>query len=348
MLYRAIFMMCVLTISGWAEDRGLSELASSLASQIKSHVKGAVAVTSFVDTRGGPYCQAFNRYLVDRLDILLVKGNSDFAVVTRDRVEEIFKETNLALAKNYDASTFAKVGHQLGAHALIRGSYTIQQQGATISIAAQLLDVETGRIVGGDVVEIPLSADIRTLLESQMCAELNSGQSHIGANNATRSISPETPRRNAPPSTVQRSSSDEVPIQSSSQIQSSGTSAIVTRIRSMNSLTAVTFKIDNSMAGKQAWIRQPSQFPFGIYTNKTLIIDNNGRRYRLVNDHPDVPEQVSRYEMNVYTLEPHEIAYVTYLFEKLDPAARSFDVHFISMNTDGDFPDQTPIHVALQ
>jgi TolB-like protein len=177
MLGRLLLPIFILVAPCLSQERGLSELASSLSAQIKARVKGPVAVTSFLNTRADSYCPAFNRYLVDRLNILLVKGNSDFDVVTRDRVEEAFKEINLALAKNYDASTFAKIGKHLGAKALIRGSYTIQQQGATISIAAQLLDVESGRIVGGEVQELPLSADVKALLEPQACGgdSLNPG-----------------------------------------------------------------------------------------------------------------------------------------------------------------------------
>jgi TolB-like protein len=170
--------VCILAAVGLPQDRGLSELASSLSVQIKGRVKGPVAITSFLNTKGGSYCPSFNSYLVDRLNILLVKGNPDFDVVTRDRVEEVFKEINLALAKNYDAATFAKIGHHLGARALIRGSYTIQQQGGTVSIAAQLLDVETGRIVGGEVQELPLSADVRALLEAQACSDELSNSSN--------------------------------------------------------------------------------------------------------------------------------------------------------------------------
>ncbi len=169
MITRIVFVICLLVAPCLTQERGLNELASSLTNQIKTRSKGPVAVTSFVNTRGGNYCPSFNSYLVDRLNILLAKSNTQFDVVTRDRVEEIFKETNLALGKNYDASTFAKVGHMLGARALIRGSYTILQQGATISIAAQLLDVESGRIVGGEVAELPLSADVRTLVEGEAC-----------------------------------------------------------------------------------------------------------------------------------------------------------------------------------
>ena len=146
-----------------AQERELKELAASLTTQVKQRGKGPVAITSFVG--GTSYCPAFSDYLVDRLNIFIVRENTDFDVVTRERVEEVFKEINLALGKNYDTTTFAKIGRQLGAKSLIRGSYTIQPAAATVSIAAQLLDVETGRIIGGDVAEIPYTGDIRTVLD---------------------------------------------------------------------------------------------------------------------------------------------------------------------------------------
>jgi TolB-like protein len=160
-----------------AQDRGLTELASSLGTQIKQRAKGPVAVTSFVNANVGNYCPAFSIYLVDRLTILLVRANADIDVVTRDRVEEVFKEINLTLAKNYDSSTFAKVGHQLGAKSLVRGSYTIEQQGAIVSVAAQLLDVETGRVIGGDLAELPLTSDLKAILDSPACVANDSSRS---------------------------------------------------------------------------------------------------------------------------------------------------------------------------
>jgi hypothetical protein len=151
-----------------AQERELKDLANSLTVQVKQRGKGPVAITSFVN--GETYCSAFSSYLVDRLNIYMVRGNADFDIVTRERVEEVFKEINLALGKNYDATTFAKVGRQLGAKSLIRGSYTIQPAAATISIAAQVLDVETGRIIGGDLAEIPYTGDLRTLLDRSGCS----------------------------------------------------------------------------------------------------------------------------------------------------------------------------------
>ncbi|MGA2578475.1 MAG: hypothetical protein ABSH24_20875 [Bryobacteraceae bacterium] len=78
------------------------------------------------------------------------------------------------MGKNYDSSTFSRIGQQLGARELIRGSYTIQSFGATISIAAQLVDVETGRIIGGDLAELPYTGDIKAMLACQDCSSKDS------------------------------------------------------------------------------------------------------------------------------------------------------------------------------
>jgi len=127
---RALLIVFASAVACSAQDKELRALADNLTSQIKSRGKGPVAITSFVNVN---YCPAFSIFLVDRLSILIARGNADFDVVTRDRVEEVFKEINLALGKNYDASTFAKIGKQLGTRSLIRGSYTVLNAGATAS-----------------------------------------------------------------------------------------------------------------------------------------------------------------------------------------------------------------------
>lgn len=167
-------LVCLFECLCPAQEKELQELAASLSTQVRQRGKGPVAITSFVN--GSTFCPVFSSYLVDRLNIFMVRGNNDFDVVTRDRVEEVFKEINLALGKNYDATTFARIGKQLGAKSLVRGSYTIQPGAATVSIAAQLLEVETGRIIGGDVADIPYIGDIRSLLDQNGCGPQGSVQ----------------------------------------------------------------------------------------------------------------------------------------------------------------------------
>lgn len=168
MISRTTLVIFFCFFAAWcpAQSRELKDLSASLTAQVKQRGNWPIAITSFVN--GETYCPAFSTYLVDRLNIFMVRGNTD-DVVTRERVEEVFKEINLALGKNYDAATFAKVGRQMGARSLIRGSYTIQPAAATISIAAQILDVETGRIIGGDMAEIPYTGDLRDLLDQNGC-----------------------------------------------------------------------------------------------------------------------------------------------------------------------------------
>jgi TolB-like protein len=345
MLGRLCLIICTVVASGSAQDHGLSELASSLISQIKARAKGPVAVTSFVNTQGDTYCSTFSNYLVDRLNILLVKHDTEFVVVTRDRVEEVFKEINLALAKNYDASTFAKVGRHLGAKALIRGRYTIQQQGATISVAAQLIDVESGRIAGGDVEEIPLSTDIQTLLEGPTCGDDSRSGSRDGASPGKAGLAA---NKQGAESTA--SNNIEIPFQSSAWIYWQQLRASVVRIRSYNGLTAITFKIDGSSnSDPYRWIPAPMQTAaHDFYTANTNIIDQNGRRYRLMDDSVDLPEQ-PKYSNGNYVLAPHESIFVTYAFEPLGPAAHKLKITFPEIIKDGNLDvGRVTILVGLQ
>jgi TolB-like protein len=147
-------------------------LSNTLSDQLAAKTKGPVAVLSFVSPSYGP---AFSTFLVDRLNILLASSNKQFEVVTRDRIEDAFHEINLALGKNYDASTFAKIGKTVGAKALVRGSYVVMPDNAKVSVTAQLLDVETGRIIGGGFADIPYTGDIKTMLTPQENAGAESG-----------------------------------------------------------------------------------------------------------------------------------------------------------------------------
>jgi hypothetical protein len=101
---------------------------------------------------------------LDRLNILLARDNSAFAVVARSRVEDAFKEIDLGLSKYYDASTFAKIGKQLGARSIIRGSYTVRSSSGVVSIVGEILDVESGRLIGGEEVNMQLTGDLKAML----------------------------------------------------------------------------------------------------------------------------------------------------------------------------------------
>jgi hypothetical protein len=121
-------------------------------------------------------------------------------------------------------------------------------------------------------------------------------------------------------------------------------------MRSFNGMTAVSFKIDgsgNNDSGR--WVPAPkrtSQADF--YSANTNIIDQSGRRYRLIDDNVNVPEQIT-YQGGNYVLAPHETIFVTYLFDALDPAARNLDVTFPEIIKDGNLDlSRLTMHVVLQ
>lgn len=167
LLFAACIGLGIMAGPASAQNRELQTLAESLASQIKERGLSPVAFTHFSNPE---YGDAFSIFIVDRLSVLLTRGAPTFDVVARDRMEEALKEMNLSLASNFDSATFVKLGKQVGAKLLIRGSYTVQAGAATVSLVTQLLDVETGRIVGGELVELPYTGDIKTMLTPRASA----------------------------------------------------------------------------------------------------------------------------------------------------------------------------------
>jgi hypothetical protein len=137
----------------------------------------------------------------------------------------------------------------------------------------------------------------------------------------------------------------EIPFLTGSEINRGGTLITrVTKIRIINGFTALTFKIDGSANGQQRIAYRRPNNP----SIDTLIIDDQGRRYAMVNETPSVAEQ-PRFapDSPFYWLEPHESIFVTYLYERLSPDVRSFDVKFSGLINDiGEQPQQ--IHVVLQ
>jgi hypothetical protein len=161
LVFGCIILSVAMPPSSGAQDSELRILASSLASQIKAKGQGPVAVSAFRNCEYGP---AFSSYVLDRLNILLARDNSAFAVVARSRVDDAFKEIDLSLSKYYDASTFAKIGKQLGARSIIRGSYVVRASSGVVSIVGEILDVESGRLIGGEEVIMQLTGDLRAML----------------------------------------------------------------------------------------------------------------------------------------------------------------------------------------
>jgi len=143
----------------------------------------------------------------------------------------------------------------------------------------------------------------------------------------------------------------EVPVLSSTFAYADGIKATVTRIRTINGFTAVTFKVDGSGNSRSdLFVVQVKGGSDDFRTEHTYLIDNNGRRYHLVNEKPEVPEQIPSYDNNgFYMLAPHEVVFVTYLFDKVDDSARNLEVHFSNFVWDmGKVDGIPPIRVVLQ
>jgi len=97
-----------------------------------------------------------------RLNVLLSRSGKRFEIVTRSRIQEILRERHLKYAENFDEKTFAEIGKLAGADSVVSGEYSVFSN--RISVTVEVLDVSTGRIIGGEVLDLPRTSDMEALL----------------------------------------------------------------------------------------------------------------------------------------------------------------------------------------
>jgi TolB-like protein len=156
---RAVLLALLFTLPTVAQDAELRELSTNLAGVIHARAKSPIAVTTFVSEGCGP---SFGQFVSNRLNILLTQSGKPFEVVTRNRLNDAMKEINLRIGQNYDAASFAKLGKIVGAKALVRGDYHVFE--SKVSLNAEVIEVESGQMIGGHFVDVPLTADVKGLI----------------------------------------------------------------------------------------------------------------------------------------------------------------------------------------
>jgi len=103
-------------------------------------------------------------------------GGPSFAVVERERLEEVLAEQKLSRSASFDAATAARIGRLLGARFLVLGGFF--DLAGTLRVDARVVEVETGKVVksvgaGGTLddflaVEQKVSSDLRAILEARL------------------------------------------------------------------------------------------------------------------------------------------------------------------------------------
>src|SRR5260370_21993057 len=99
----------------------------------------------------------------------------------------------------------------------------------------------------------------------------------------------------------------------------------VYRIRTVNNLTAITFKVDGSATTRSGVLILCPTGQDDFVTINSHMVDNNGNRYNLISNTILTPEYLDC-QNGFYQLAAHEVVYPTYLFNKLSSTATSFDI----------------------
>ncbi|MFU2519025.1 MAG: CsgG/HfaB family protein, partial [Clostridiales bacterium] len=94
---------------------------------------------------------------------------SRFAVVERNKLEEVLKELKLGQTRSFDSATTARIGKLLGAEYLVFGSYF--EFLGRFRIDARVVKVETGQVVAS--VGAAGKVDEFELLEKKIVSDLH-------------------------------------------------------------------------------------------------------------------------------------------------------------------------------
>lgn len=138
----------------------LSEPSQKIRAVLGKKTATPVLVASFLDMSNTQ--TAFGKYLADKFTVQL-RGESDsFEIIDRTAFDQILKENKLAAEQILDPSTIAQLGKWTGAKSMITGSYTVL--GSTVDLTIKAVSIERGTLLTSIDCVIPLTADLKALL----------------------------------------------------------------------------------------------------------------------------------------------------------------------------------------
>ncbi|MHB8173188.1 MAG: FlgO family outer membrane protein [Nitrospirota bacterium] len=159
----AIFLVSV-TTTVWANEKEISDLASSLSDKIATAGVKRVAVIDFTDLQGN--VTELGRFLAEEFSVALAENEKGYTVVDRTYLKsilkELFKEQKYAKRGIMDMRTTKKLGQIAGVDALITGSIT--PLGDNIRITVKILDTATAEVLGAADGDLARTKDIDELL----------------------------------------------------------------------------------------------------------------------------------------------------------------------------------------
>ena len=158
MKFLLIPLSLVLLLTGCATtvvsvDRAVEEIAWNTIDMIPEGVKPVIAVYNLRDmTSNGEV----NKLLVARLTTQLANAareeERDIIIVSRQVFNEVFQEHAFILSDLSEEKQQLEIGKLLGADLILTGDLT-RTEGDLFNVNTQLVDIESGKVIGGDTFE---------------------------------------------------------------------------------------------------------------------------------------------------------------------------------------------------
>lgn len=150
-LFPVVFLAIILTgcQSTPESNKAAEETAWELSYQLKDRADLTLAVGAFETTDVPASLEiTFRNDLSTTLAIAFRETGQDHRVVTRDKVDQVFKEQSMALEGLTYQETQVQIGQILGADLLVVGTI-IWLEDDLYRSSAQIIETDTGVIVGG-------------------------------------------------------------------------------------------------------------------------------------------------------------------------------------------------------
>lgn len=143
--------------------RSYNELARALASELgRADDLNAVYVIVGFRVPGTKRQVLLSSVLVDKLQTLLVQ--SGFRVVEQVRVDALREELAQQQADVFQMQSTARIGHLAGATRIIAGTIVDDPAAGTVHISAELIEVESARVLGTAQADLIRDATVIELL----------------------------------------------------------------------------------------------------------------------------------------------------------------------------------------
>jgi len=145
-----IFFSCATVVP---VERAVEEIAWNTIDMISEDITPVIAVYNL---RGSPDSDEINNMIVNRLTTELANAvhyeEREIIIVSRQTFNELFLEQNFILSDLTDQNKQIEIGKLLGADLILTGDLT-KIEGDLFNINTQLINIESGEIIGGDTFD---------------------------------------------------------------------------------------------------------------------------------------------------------------------------------------------------